>query len=134
MRLEVLASQTAPRAWLVHVCSFHATSMQFVPCWDKKQRDSEQSRVRSAADLESHGARFLRVLAPMQRVDRGGCTRVHGPLPVVHFALFFAASASLRVASSSNAVSTAPEGRCTYRITEPRMNMSFVEHCRRHGD
>ena len=46
-----------------------------------------------------------------------------------HFALFFAASASLLVASSSNAVSTAPDGKCTYRTTEPRMNMSFVEHC-----
>ena len=48
-----------------------------------------------------------------------------------HFALFLAASASLLVASSSNAVSTAPEGRCTYRTTDPRINMSFVEHC--HG-
>lgn len=46
-----------------------------------------------------------------------------------HFALFFAASASLLVASSSRAVSTAPEGRWTYRTTEPRINMSFVEHC-----
>lgn len=26
-------------------------------------------------------------------------------------------------------MSTAPEGRCTYRTTDPRMNMSFVEHC-----
>jgi hypothetical protein len=50
------------------------------------------------------------------------------PLPF-HFALFFADSASLLVASSSSAVSTAPPGRCTYRTTEPRMNMSFVEHC-----
>lgn len=45
-----------------------------------------------------------------------------------HFALFFAASASLLVASSNSAVSTAPEGKCTYRTTEPRINMSFVEH------
>jgi hypothetical protein len=30
-----------------------------------------------------------------------------------HFALFFAASASLLVASSNSAVSTAPEGKCT---------------------
>ena len=45
-----------------------------------------------------------------------------------HFALFLTASASLLVASSSNAVSTAAEGRCTYRTTEPRMNMSRVEH------
>jgi hypothetical protein len=51
------------------------------------------------------------------------------PIPLPHFALFFAASASRLVASSSSAVSTAPEGRCTYRTTEPRMNMSLVEHC-----
>jgi hypothetical protein len=49
-------------------------------------------------------------------------------IPPPHFALFFAASASLLVASSSSAVSTAPLGRCTYRTTDPRMNMSFVEH------
>lgn len=47
-----------------------------------------------------------------------------------HFALFLAASASLRVASSSSAVSMAWAGRWTYRTTEPRMNMSLVEHCR----
>jgi hypothetical protein len=49
-------------------------------------------------------------------------------IPISHFALFFAASASLLVASSNKAVSTAPDGKCTYRTTEPRMNMSFVEH------
>jgi hypothetical protein len=49
-------------------------------------------------------------------------------VPLSHFALFFAASASLLVASSNNAVSTAPDGKCTYRTTEPRMNISFVEH------
>jgi hypothetical protein len=51
------------------------------------------------------------------------------PLPP-HFALFLAASASLLVASSNSAVSTAPEGKCTYLTTEPRINMSFVEHYR----
>jgi hypothetical protein len=53
---------------------------------------------------------------------------IHSPAPP-HFALFLAASASLLVASSNNAVSTAPLGKWTYRTTDPRINMSFVEHC-----
>lgn len=57
------------------------------------------------------------------------CT-IDPPMSIPHFALFFAASASLLVASSNKAVSTAPDGRCTYRTTDPRMNMSLVEHYR----
>lgn len=47
---------------------------------------------------------------------------------IAHFVLFFVASISLRVASSRSAVSTAPEGKWTYRTTDPRINMSLVEH------
>lgn len=45
------------------------------------------------------------------------------------FALAAACAASLLVASSSSAVSTAAPGRCTYRTTLPRMKTFLTELC-----
>jgi len=102
---------------LIRVCTKRASSHRNDSC------------SHDALDSLMHAPRYaLLALRSAQQAGADLCSFNDAYVPLPHFALFFAASASLLVASSSSAVSTAPDGRCTYRTTEPRMNMSFVEH------